>query len=220
MEEILKVQGLIKMYPKSHRVINGIDLTVNSGEITNIMGEKSSGKSTLLRLICGLEKASDGEIQLCNKNLKAMDGRHHSKFIGKHVGVLSMDFMLLKNMTVIENVSLPLVIQGVKLKEGQNRAKTALEEVGLGNLIHTKPWALKPYEEKSVRLAMGFILEPKLILVDDFFCGITNEEQEKLLVLFKSKLTDNCSVVMLSQKKFTLANRFYTLTDGKLEEAQ
>lgn len=218
MMSILDIKGLIRIYPPLQRVINGVDLSVEAGEIVNIIGCKASGKTTLLRLICGTERPDDGMVMIMDKDISCMDSKDAAGHRGKYLGVLSPDLELQKNMTAVHNATLPLTLQGIGREEREKRVISVLEMMNQKDIAHAKPMALSMYHKRCVKLIMGCIHEPKLIIMDDFFCGLSGEEESLLQEYFKSLIPVECAVIILSEHQCTLANRFYRLRNGKLEE--
>lgn len=218
MEQLLELDGIIKLYDR--RVINGVNLSVGNDEVISIAGGKASGKTTLMKLICGIERLDDGRILLCAKEISSMNSKSVAKLRNKYIGVVSSDLPLQENMTILDNVALPLTLQGASQALREQRAKELLYKVGLGDVVHAKPKALKLYELKCAQLARGFCHQPSLVISDDFFCEVSREEILKLQAHFKSLLCESSGAIILSQDNCPLADKFYTLKDGKLEDVQ
>lgn len=217
MEQILETEGLIKLY-KRRRVINGINISVGNGEIVSIAGDKGAGKTTVLKVICGIERLDYGKVLLDKQEISSMNGKEAAKLRSKYIGVLSSDLPLQENMSVMDNVILSLILQGQHKRIREERAMELLCQVGLRHVAHARPKALKPYEEKCAQLAMGCCHRPKLVIADDFFCEMSREEVSKLQAHFKSLLPKSSAAIILSESNCLLADKFYNLKDGKLED--
>lgn len=220
MEEILKLNSVIKMFPPHQRIINDVSLTVLQGETVSITGEKSSGKTTLLHLICGIIPPEDGTVLLCGKDITNMGSNAVTKLRSSLIGVMSPDLDLQENMTVMDNVCLPLAIQGMDKKARQKKAMEYLCTADMKEVIHVKPKALNIYQKKCIKLIGACIHQPKLIIIDDFLCGICEKENVDLQNHLKALRPSNCALITLSTTNCTVANRLYNLKNGKLEEVR
>lgn len=218
MEEILKLNSVIKMFPPHQRIINDVSLTVLQGESVSITGEKSSGKTTLLHLICGIIPPEDGTVLLCGKDITNMGSNAVTKLRSSLIGVMSPDLDLQQNMTVIDNVCLPLAIQGMDEKIRQKKAMEYLCTAAMKEVVYMKPKVLNTYQKKCIKLIMACIHHPKLIIIDDFFCGIPEVEKVALRNHLKILRPDNCALITLSTTNRISADRLYNLKNGKLEE--
>ena len=146
-------------------ILKGIELEIKSGETLAILGASGSGKSTLLGLLAGLDNASEGKISLLGTRLDQLDEDHRADMRAKHVGFIFQSFQLLPGLTALDNVLLPLELQGEA--RGDDKAKTLLERVGLKHRLHHYPKQLSGGEQQRVAIARAFITRPTILFADE-----------------------------------------------------
>ncbi|MBI5781822.1 MAG: ABC transporter ATP-binding protein [Rhodocyclales bacterium] len=146
-------------------ILDAIDLAVSQGEAVAIVGASGSGKSTLLGLLAGLDVPSEGTVRLAGTPLFALDEDERAALRGRTVGFVFQNFQLLPTLTALENVMLPLELDGVA--EAGQRARQWLERVGLSHRLHHYPRTLSGGEQQRVALARAFVTSPKVILADE-----------------------------------------------------
>ena len=167
---ILACQQLTKRYAQGEldvEVLKGINLTINAGELTAIMGASGSGKSTLLHLLGGLDKPTAGEVVLAGVNLNQVSANKLAKLRNQSLGFIYQAHHLLGEFTVLENVAMPLLIGGESVKHAKQRAEGLLARVGLGHRIKHKPGELSGGERQRAAVARALINKPALILADE-----------------------------------------------------
>lgn len=146
-------------------ILQGIELEIKSGETLAILGASGSGKSTLLGLLAGLDNASEGKISLLGTRLDQLDEDQRADMRAKHVGFIFQSFQLLPGLTTLDNVLLPLELQGEA--QGDDKAKTLLERVGLKHRLHHYPKQLSGGEQQRVAIARAFITRPTILFADE-----------------------------------------------------
>lgn len=155
-------------YPSAEgdvEVLRGIDMQINQGEIVAVTGPSGSGKSSLIALIAGLEPATSGTVDVLGTDLGAASEGVRTALRRQKLGIVFQSFHLVPAMTALQNAALPLILGGVS--EGEARAKSVLERVGLGHRLHHRPSALSGGEQQRVAIARAFAASPKLILADE-----------------------------------------------------
>lgn len=149
-------------------ILDGIDLTVRAGESVAIVGASGSGKSTLLGLLAGLDSATEGTVRLFGQDLGGLDEDARAALRNGAVGFVFQSFQLMPHLTALENVMLPLELQGgVGAREAAQRARVLLEEVGLGARTGHYPKLLSGGEQQRVALARAFVTRPALLFADE-----------------------------------------------------
>ncbi len=149
----------------SVNILQGIDLTVASGETIGIVGPSGSGKTSLLMLIAGLERATGGMISVAGQDLAPLDEDARAKFRLANLGIVFQAFHLIPSMTALENVAVPLELAGSR--DADAMAAAALETVGLGHRLGHRPSQLSGGEQQRVALARAFAPMPRLLLADE-----------------------------------------------------
>lgn len=168
MDTILHVENLSKSYTSgdsSLTVLKNIQFTVSPGSKMSIVGPSGSGKTTLLGLCAGLDKASSGTISLHGEVLSDLNEDQRAEIRNKYVGFIFQNFQLIPTLTALENVMVPLELQG---KEGAEPvARDLLERVGLGDRVHHYPTQLSGGEQQRVALARAFSNRPQILFADE-----------------------------------------------------
>ena len=184
MTKILKISGLQKTYnsgSKQLTVLQNVSFDVEKGQTFAIVGPSGSGKTTLLGLAAGLDTPSEGTVELCGHNLNTLNEDERAQLRNEEVGFIFQDFQLLPTLTALENVSVPLELQGAK--NAAVRAKELLEKVGLGNRIHHYPSQLSGGEQQRVAVARAFSNNPAILFADEPTGNLDEETGEKVIQL-------------------------------------
>ena len=165
---MITIRELQKFYLQGEseiRVLNGIDLHVESGETLAVVGPSGSGKTTLLSILAGLEQPSKGVVSVDGRDLTIMSEAALGEFRGRSLGIVFQQFHLLPNLNALENVSLPLDIQGVR--NAEQRAVEALRSVGLEQRMAHLPSELSGGECQRVAIARALVVQPRVLLADE-----------------------------------------------------
>ncbi|MCK4520501.1 ABC transporter ATP-binding protein [Candidatus Parcubacteria bacterium] len=167
---IIKLENVWKTYKLGKvdlNAIKGINLEVFSGSFVTIMGASGSGKSTLLNMIGCLDSPTNGRVFLKNKDTSLLSEDELSQLRGKTIGFVFQEFNLLPNLNALENVSLPMVFQGVPLEKRIEKAKELLTAVELKERIYHQPAELSGGERQRVAVARAFANDPELVIADE-----------------------------------------------------
>ncbi len=169
-EPIIKLENVWKIYhlDKVEVVaLRGIDLEILPGAFVSITGPSGSGKSTLLNISGCLDFPTKGKVFLQGKDISRLSENELSLLRGKTIGFVFQEFNILPNLTVLENVTLPMIFQGVSIKERTKRAKEILEAVGLGEKVFHGATELSGGERQRVAIARAFANNPEMIIADE-----------------------------------------------------
>ena len=203
----------------SKPVIDNVDLTIQKGELIALKGPSGSGKTTLLNLISGLDNITSGEIIFENHNLTLMNNDELSYFRNKNIGIIFQFFNLLNDLTVIENISMPLLLRGVSRKTAYNKALELVKELDLVERENYKTSLLSGGESQKVAIARSLITEPRIILADEPTGNLDAENTEKIIkLLINSCKAFNSSLLIVSHDENIIKhfNTVYKLDSGKL----
>jgi len=202
-------------------VLKGIDLEIEAGEYLAIMGRSGAGKSTLMNILGCLDKPSAGRYMLDGCDVGALDDDALSKIRGQMVGFVFQSFHLLKNLTVVENVEVPMEYQGVAPQLRRERAVSLLERVGLGHRLGHLPQKLSGGERQRVAVARALSNSPRLILADEPTGNLDLAARRKILDLF-AELQDETGVTLITvthdQAIGDEARRCVVVSDGRVVE--
>jgi lipoprotein-releasing system ATP-binding protein len=170
MSVAVVARGLVKSYRDASRsveVLRGVDLELAPGELVAVIGPSGSGKSTLLHLLGGLDRPDAGSVEVGGQRIEGLAPAAMARFRNRTVGFVFQFHQLLADFTAIENVALPGRIAGRSARELETRARTLLEEVGLGERGDHFPGQLSGGEQQRVALCRALLLEPPLVLADE-----------------------------------------------------
>jgi len=184
MTKILKINGLEKTYKSGSKqltVLHDVSFEVEKSQIFSIVGPSGSGKTTLLGLSAGLDTPSAGSVELCGHNLSSLNEDERAQLRNAEVGFIFQDFQLLTTLTALENVSVPLELQGAK--NAVSRAKELLEKVGLADRVHHYPSQLSGGEQQRVAVARAFSNKPSILFADEPTGNLDEETGEKIIQL-------------------------------------
>ena len=208
MSKILKITDLSKTYSsgsKNITVLQDITFEVEQGETFSIVGPSGSGKTTLLGLCAGLDYPDGGQVELCGQNLKDLNEDERASLRNKEVGFIFQNFQLLPTLTALENVVVPLELQGHK--DAQNIGLDLLEQVGLKDRVHHYPSQLSGGEQQRVALARAFSNRPSILFADEPTGNLDEETGEKVIqLLFDLNKKAGTTLVIISHD-LELANR-------------
>ncbi|MDA0222305.1 MAG: ATP-binding cassette domain-containing protein [Proteobacteria bacterium] len=200
-------------------ILNGIDLDVERGKALGLVGPSGSGKSSLLMLLGGLEKATSGTVTALGQNLSAMNEDALARFRRDNMGVVFQSFHLIPTMTALENVATPLELAGHA--DAFERARAELELVGLGTRVDHYPAQLSGGEQQRVALARAAAPRPKILLADEptgNLDGETSDAIVKLLFDLSDRFAATLVLVTHSRELAARCDRVVRLKDGRIEE--
>jgi len=202
--------GLIK-------ILNNINFQIFKGEKIALVGPSGSGKSSLLMVLAGLEKPSDGKINVLSKDLSELNENEITKFRGKNIGIIFQEFHLIPTMSALENVSLPLEIHGNK--DAIKKAKNMLREVNLSHRQDHYPSQLSGGEQQRVAIARAMIIEPKILLADEPTGNLDTKNGQNITnLIFQLQKKNNTSLLLVTHD-INLAKkceRIVSIKDGKI----
>ncbi|MDJ0644544.1 MAG: ABC transporter ATP-binding protein [Flavobacteriaceae bacterium] len=208
MSKILKIEHLKKSYTSGSKkltVLNDISFEIDRGSTFSIVGPSGSGKTTLLGLSAGLDKPDSGSIELCGIPLHTLNEDERAQLRNKEVGFIFQNFQLLPTLSALENVSVPLELQGQK-----NAAKVAMElldKVGLADRFHHYPSQLSGGEQQRVAIARAFSNGPSILFADEPTGNLDDETGEKIVkLLFELNEQAGTTLVIVSHD-LELANK-------------
>jgi putative ABC transport system ATP-binding protein len=218
MIKLVDVSKIYKQGTREIRALRGISLNIEKGEFLSIMGPSGSGKSTLLNLIGGLDQPTTGEIFMDDTPLHGISDDALTLIRRKRVGFIFQFFNLLPLLTALENVGLPLLIDGQPLSRITRKATQLLEQVGLGGRTAHRPEQLSGGEMQRVAICRALIAEPAVLLADEPTGNLDSRASEEIFLLLKRLNESGQTIVMVTHnpKAAAFGSRLITLKDGAL----
>lgn len=208
MSKILKITGLEKRYSSGNKqltVLHDISFEVEKGQTFSIVGPSGSGKTTLLGLCAGLDQPNSGTVELCGLDLNGLNEDQRAQLRNKEVGFIFQNFQLLPTLTALENVSVPLELQGDK--NATQKSKTLLEKVGLSDRVHHYPSQLSGGEQQRVALARAFANTPSILFADEPTGNLDEETGEKVIQLLLELNKEAGTTLIIITHDLDLAQR-------------
>ena len=222
MAEILETQGLSKQYQMGEVTVDalcGVNFQVRQGEFVAIMGPSGSGKSTLLHLLGGLDTPSDGEVTLGGRKLAHMSDDEVTIIRRRQVGFVFQFYNLLPTLSAAENVALPLLIDGKRLRDYAARVDELLDLVGLGGRRDHRPDQLSGGEQQRVAIARALVTEPMIVLADEPTGNLDSKSGKEVLGLLRRACDEKGqTIVMVTHDPYaaSFAERVVFLRDGQM----
>lgn len=167
---MLELKNIKKDYPAGNETVHalkGISLQFRENEFVSILGPSGCGKTTMLNIIGGLDKYTDGDLIINGRSTKSYKDRDWDTYRNHSIGFVFQSYNLIPHQTVLQNVELALTLSGVSKSERRERAKKALEEVGLGNQLRKKPSEMSGGQMQRVAIARALVNNPDIILADE-----------------------------------------------------
>ena len=202
-------------------IINKLNLNINEGDHTAIIGVSGSGKSTLLHLMAGLEKTSSGQIKILNQNLASLGQDELGVLRNTHLGFVYQFHHLLSDFNAIENVAIPLLIRRYSYRQAFKEAEVLLKNIGLSKRLTHKPSQLSGGERQRVAIARSLITKPKCILADEPTGNLDGKTAHFVFNLLLDLAKENRSTIVLVTHDNQLAARLkfqFKLDQGKLKK--
>ena len=218
---ILQMRDICKDYPMGKtvtRVLKNVSLDVNEGDYLAIMGPSGSGKTTLMNLIGCLDVPTSGSYLLGEREITKCSGKELAEVRNKEIGFVFQSFHLLPKLTALDNVALPLLYGGVKKEERRERARAALETVGLSDRIDHRPDQLSGGQCQRVDIARAIVGKPRLLLADEPTGALDSASGAQVMELFHQLHDSGSTIIMITHDRGIAhhADTIMTIKDGVL----
>ena len=218
----IHVRDVVKSFPAGDTrtyALKGATLDAKFGELLMIVGPSGCGKTTLLSVICGTLKCDDGRIEVFDHDLRIMKDGAITRFRCENVGFIFQQFNLIPTLTAVENVSVPLILNGVSTREAERRAGAVLDAVGIGEKRASYPSQLSGGQQQRVAIARALVHEPRMIICDEPTASLDAATGQKTLELIKSSAMhpDRCVIVVSHDNRiYHFADRIAEMEDGRV----
>lgn len=215
---MIRFEQVSKTYPGGQQALRQVSFEVAPGEMVFLTGHSGAGKSTLLKLISVMERPTVGKVLINGHDISRIE-RRNIPFVRRDIGMIFQNHQLLKDKTVFDNVSLPLVIEGYTRKEIEKRVLVALERVGLANKAKSLPQALSGGEQQRVGIARAVLNKPPILLADEPTGNLDPKLSLEIIKLFEDFNKAGVSVFIATHDLGLIARMKYrtlTLKKGQM----
>lgn len=203
------------------QVLKKINFEIKNGEFIYICGPSGSGKSTLLNLIGGLDQITSGNIIVNNQKINKLDENQLANYRQKEIGFVFQSYNLIPSFSALKNVELPLIFSKVSRKIRLEKAKIALEKVGLSHRQNHNPTEMSGGEQQRIAIARALINNPKMILADEPTGNLDTKTSQEIIEIFRKMNKENNQTILMVTHNLEitkLADRVFKIKDGELIE--
>jgi putative ABC transport system ATP-binding protein len=200
-------------------VLKDVDFEARMGELLMLVGPSGCGKTTLLSAIAGTLGVDRGEVDVFDAPLHRMTKREVTQFRASNIGFIFQQYNLLPSLTCVENVSVPLRIQGATAAAAEKKAADVLEKVGLGSRMKHRPTMLSGGQQQRVAIARALVHEPKLIICDEPTAALDSENGQRVMEILRTVAAapDRCVIIVTHDNRvFKYADRMTHMEDGRI----
>lgn len=219
--KIIEIKNLTKSFKTGDKelvVLNDMSFEVDDGEFFSIVGRSGSGKSTLLYQMGLLDHPNSGDIVIDGINITHLSHEERTKFRLKDLGYVFQDYALVPELSAIENVVIPLLMQGLEKKEAYQKAENALQKIDMGERLHNLPSQLSGGEQQRVSIARAIAHDPKIIFADEPTANLDSETADNVMKAFLELNSHGQTILMVTHEPeyARLTRRAIKLGDGKI----
>lgn len=223
MIELKKINRYFKNSNESNHILKDIDIHINEGEFIAIMGPSGSGKSTLINILGFIDRGYEGEYFFNNENYQKSSDNKLAEIRNHTVGFVFQNFKLIQNNTILENVSIPLIYNGIGGKERKNKVLDSLQDVGLNGKEDLLPNKLSGGQQQRVAIARAIINNPKFIIADEPTGALDSKTSQDIMELFiKLNKKKRTTIIMVTHDRniAVKADRIIHILDGRVREEE
>lgn len=213
---MLIAKSIEKTY-RDLKVLKGIHLHIQKGEIVSIVGASGAGKSTLLHILGTLDTADLGSVEIAGKEITKMKGKEMARFRNTHIGFVFQNHNLLPEFTALENICIPAYLAGTKEEKAKDQAMELMHMLGIGERADHKPSQMSGGEQQRVAVARALINNPDIIFADEPSGNLDSKTAKELHELFfslRERLQQTFVIVTHNKELADMADRKLTITDG------
>ena len=224
-KNLVELRDVYKIYGEGResevRALDGVSLTIGKGEFVAVVGQSGSGKSTMMNVLGCLDIPTRGTYLLGGTDVRELTDKELSHIRNKQIGFIFQQYNLIQSLTVLENVELPLIYQGVNADDRRDMALEALARVGLANRIKHRPVEMSGGQQQRVAIARALAAKPAIILADEPTGNLDSKTSQDVLSLMKitsQKFAQTMVMITHNEEIAQTADRIVRIEDGRIVE--
>ena len=221
---LIELKDVYKIYSEGLesevRALDGVSLSIDRGEFVAVVGQSGCGKSTLMNVLGCLDVPTRGDYHLNGVDVRELDDKELSAIRNQEIGFIFQQYNLIQNLTVLENVELPLIYRGVGMDDRRDMALEALERVGLAGRVKHKPTEMSGGQQQRVAIARALVTNPSLILADEPTGNLDSKTSKEIMAMFHELHEQGNTIVLITPDNDVAkqAPRSVHILDGQLTE--
>ena len=226
MAKLIELRNVYKIYSEGLesevRALDGVSLEIERGEFVAIVGQSGSGKSTMMNVLGCLDILTRGDYFLNGTDVRELTDKELSRIRNKQIGFIFQQYNLIQDLTVLENVELPLVYQGVSADDRREMALAALERVGLAERVKHRPTQMSGGQQQRVAIARAIAANPSIVMADEPTGALDSRTGLEVLAFLQKLNREGTTVILITHDNgiAATARRCVRLTDGRIVEDQ
>ena len=219
---LVKLKNVYKIYGEGLesevRALDGVSLDIDRGEFVAIVGQSGSGKSTMMNVLGCLDIPTRGDYFLDGTDVRELTDKELSHIRNKQIGFIFQQYNLIQSLTVLENVELPLIYQGIRVDDRYDMAMEALERVGLANRVKHKPAEMSGGQQQRVAIARAIATRPPIIMADEPTGALDSKTGRHVLEILRELYREGTTILLITHDDgiAATARRVVRLSDGKI----
>ena len=224
MAKLITLRDVYKIYGEGLesevRALDGVSLDIERGEFVAVVGQSGSGKSTMMNVLGCLDIPTRGEYLLDGTDVQELTDKELSRIRNKQIGFIFQQYNLIQSLTVLENVELPLIYQGINADDRYDMAMAALERVGLAGRVKHKPAEMSGGQQQRVAIARAIATKPPIIMADEPTGALDSRTGQEVLKFLQQLNKEGSTVILITHDNgiAATARRIVRLQDGKIVE--
>ena len=219
---LIEIQDIYKIYNEGKesevRALDGVSLTIDRGEFVAIVGQSGSGKSTMMNVLGCLDIPTYGTYLLDGTEVTDLSDRQLARIRNREIGFIFQGYNLIQELDALENVTLPLIYQGISVFEREDRAMEALERVGMADRAHHRPSEMSGGQQQRVAIARAIATHPPIIMADEPTGALDSKTGRHVLEILRQLNNEGSTIILITHDDgiAAQAHRRVRLTDGKI----
>ena len=226
MAPLIEIKNIVKKYRIGNEVITAVDdvsLSIEPGEFVCVLGASGSGKSTLLHIVAGLDRPTKGDVLIRGSSIVKMRERDMALFRRRYIGFVFQAYNLIPTLTALENVSIPLMFNGMGQRERNKRGREILKQMGLADRMRNKPTEMSGGQQQRVSIARALINNPKVLYADEPTGNLDTKTTGEIMEILVERVREDKVTLLLVTHNLELAkyaDRIIKMSDGKITDIE